>query len=129
MWAANISVHPNLALAIRALKAAVDLPQSGMVQAAVCCHAARLQLTAAWSSEGFLRIGPCANADLRWCEPPSQHPTIALGYCAQPLLREARLALGRQCHSALLRQMLAVQGTATSGWLEYADVEIASTLA
>ena len=65
MWAANVAVHPNLALAIRALKAAVDLPRSNMLKAAVRCHAARLQLVAAWDSTGCLRIGPCADADQR----------------------------------------------------------------
>ena len=65
MWAANVAVHPNLVLAIRSLKAAVDLPQSGMLHAAVRCHAARLQLVAFWNGEGNLRIGPCALADPR----------------------------------------------------------------
>ena len=98
MWAANIAVHPNLALTIIALKAAVDLPQSGMVQAAVCCHAARLQLTAAWSSEGFLRIGPCADADPRMVRAAVKASNDGSGlFCpASPSGgRGARFALGR----------------------------------
>ena len=128
MWAANVTVHPNLALAIRALKAAVDLPRSTMLKAAVQCHAARLQLVAAWDSIGCLRIGPCADADQRVVRAAIKasddrsgvfYPASAAGGHALRSAARATALSFANCSPSKKRQ--------DQEGLEDADVEITST--
>ena len=47
-------LHPNLALAVRSLKAAAGLPQSKVLICAVPQHAAQLHLVPRWDAKGDL---------------------------------------------------------------------------
>ena len=129
MWVANISVHPNLAFTIRSLKAAVDLPQSSMLHAAVRCHAARLQFSASWNSEGSLRICPCADADPlvvraagKASGDGSRHFCLAIPAGALALRSAARATALSFARCSPSRERQDPEG------LEDADVEITSTL-
>ena len=128
MWAANVAVHPNLALAIRALKAAVDLPRSSMLQAAVRCHAARLQLVAAWNSTGCLRIGPCADADPRVVRAATKASDDGSGFfCpASPTGGHALRSAARTTALSFAKCSPSRRRQDQEG-LEDADVEITST--
>ena len=65
VWADRVTAHPNYALAIQSLKAAVGLPASRVKNAAVKCHAAYIGLRPVFGAGGDFRLAPAADADER----------------------------------------------------------------
>ena len=126
-WTSQVLLHPNLALAVRSLKAAAGLPQSKVLICAVQQHAARLHLVPRWDAKGNLWIRPRLGADARsWA---------AAAQVAGNAACEFDPASGAGAHalrSAARVEVLAFAATARSAWrndqegLEAADVEIGS---
>ena len=64
-WAENVHLHPNFAVAIQALKAAVGLARSNLLDDAVATHATVLDVETCRNAQGRLRVRAAAHADLR----------------------------------------------------------------
>ena len=60
-WAEHVHLHPNLAVAIHALKAAVGLARSALLDDAVVMHAAVLDLEPRRNAQGHLRVRASAH--------------------------------------------------------------------
>ena len=83
-WAEHVHLHPNLAVAIHALKAAVGLARSALLDDAVVMHAAVHDLEPCRNAQGHLRVRAAAHADPR--------TTVALASAAATVAASAALA-------------------------------------
>ena len=83
-WAEHVHLHPNLAVAIHALKAAVGLARSALLDDAVAMHAAVLDVEPCRNALGHLRVRAAAHADPR--------TTAALASAAATCAASAALA-------------------------------------
>ena len=83
-WAEHVHLHPNLAVAVQALKSAGGLARSAFMDDAIAMHASILDVEPCWNAQGRLRVRAAAHVDPR--------TTAALASAAATIAASAALA-------------------------------------